>query len=407
MAEKPKRKKSGPITKAFIKGLSIILPAIITIAIFAWVWDILRVYVVELTIKAIDEVDVFAPRPMTQAELTYIDARYFADPLQADPATARPNTVNAGISGAAGAAAAAVSYEQRAVAAEKYRVEANLRRYPEQRDLPTEYRGMTPPGQDRSLLQLILDTNAQENGQNAIWKRDYDQDGRVISYNWFDYLLSSVLGLALVVLLGFLARNFFGRKFVSLLEWFVTRVPVVKSIYPHAKQLVEFFFTDSKPIEFNTVAVIEYPRHGLWSIAFVTGAGLKAVQEATGRRMVTVYVPSSPAPMTGYCMVMPAEDVIQVDVSVEDAMKFVISGGVLAPQEQLVKPASGAQYALTHDISEQIRKRQTTMLKKSRALQDLEEALQELEDKITGADKTEASAEDETREADAPPEKKD
>jgi uncharacterized membrane protein len=252
---------------------------------------------------------------------------------------------------------------------------------------------MTPPGQRRSVLQLILDTNASENGQNGIWKRDYDDFGRVIAYNWFDYLLASVLGLALVVLLGFLARNFFGRKFVALLEWFVTRVPVVKSIYPHAKQLVEFFFTDSKPIEFNTVAVIEYPRHGLWSLAFVTGSGLKAVQEATGKRMVTVYVPSSPAPMTGYCMIMPAEDVIQIDVSVEDAMKFVISGGVLSPKEQQVKPASGAQYALTHDISEQIRKRQTTMLQKSKALQDLE-------DKVTKA--ADAADSEETRESKKP-----
>jgi uncharacterized membrane protein len=356
MVEKPPRKKSGPITRAFIKGLSIILPAIITIAIFAWVWDILRVYVVELTIKAIDQVDVFEPRPMTSAELNYIDPKYFDEPARA--------TVD-----------------------QAYRTEANLRRIPTIGDLPSEYRGMTPPGQRRGVLQLILDTNARENGQNGIWKRDYDDAGRVISYNWFDYLLASVLGLALVVLLGFLARNFFGRKFVALLEWFVTRVPVVKSIYPHAKQLVEFFFTDSKPIEFNTVAVIEYPRHGLWSLAFVTGSGLKAVQEATGKRMVTVYVPSSPAPMTGYCMVMPAEDVIQIDVSVEDAMKFVISGGVLSPKEQQVKPASGAQYALTHDISEQIRKRQTTMLQKSKALKDLEEkvtkAAEDPEDKET------------------------
>jgi uncharacterized membrane protein len=356
MADKPIKKKSGPITRAFVKGLAIILPAIITIAIFAWVWDILRVYVVELTIQAIDAVDVIEPRPMTQTELNYVDVKYFNDPARA--------TVD-----------------------ETYRTQANLRRLPTVGDLPSEYRGMTPPGQRRGLLQLILDTNAAENGQNNIWKRDYDDSGRVISYNWFDYLLASVLGLALVVLLGFAARNFFGRKFVALLEWFVTRVPVVKSIYPHAKQLVEFFFTDSKPIEFNTVAMIEYPRLGLWSLAFVTGAGFKDVQGATGKRMVTVYVPSSPAPMTGYCMVMPADEVLQIDISVEEAMKWVISGGVLSPSAQSVKPASGAQYALSHDISEQIRKRQTSILQKSQALKALEEkvtkAAEDPEDKET------------------------
>ena len=347
------RKKSGPIARAFFKGLAIILPAVITIAIFAWVWDVLRVYVVELTIKAIDQVEAFEPRQMSTEELLYIDARYFEKPAQA-------------------------------MVSPEYRIATNLRRMPRVGDLPSEYKGMTPPGQRRSILQYILDTNANENVQSHMWKRDYDDSGRVISYNWFDYLLAAVLGLSLVVLLGFLARNFMGRRLVSLLEWFVTRVPVVKSIYPHAKQLVEFFFTDNKPIEFDTVAVVEYPRRGLWSIAFVTGSGLKSVQEATGKRMVTIYVPSSPAPMTGYCMIMPADEVIQVDVTVEEAMKFVISGGVLPPKEEAVRPASGPQYALTHSLNEQIRKRQTTMLQKSQALEKIKDEVTKAAEEADG-----------------------
>jgi uncharacterized membrane protein len=119
---------------------------------------------------------------------------------------------------------------------------------------------------------------------------------------------------------------------------------------------------------------------------FVTGSGLRTVQEATGKRMVTVYVPSSPAPMTGYTMVMPADDVIQVDMTVEEAMKFVVSGGVLPPSDEQVKPASGAQYALTHSINEQVRKRQTTMLRKS-------DSLKRIEDEVTNGDKTDSETE--------------
>lgn len=345
MSKRSKKKKSGPFTRAFFKGVSILLPAVITIAIFAWVWDILRVYVVELNIKVIDSVKVYEPRKLTPEELEYLDDSFFV----------RDDTGRA------------------------QRSEASLRRSPRLIDLPVSSLGVTPPGQERSILQFILDSNG--------WKRDYDiVSGRVVSYNWFDYLLASVLGLTLVVLLGFLARNFAGRKFVALLEWFVTRVPVVRSIYPHAKQLVEFFFSDNKAIEFDTVAVIEYPRHGLWSIVFVTGSGLRTVQEATGKRMVTVYVPSSPAPMTGYTMIMPADDVIQVDMTVEEAMKFVVSGGVLPPSDEQVKPASGAQYALTHSINEQVRKRQTTMLRKS-------DSLKRIEDEVTNGDKTDSETE--------------
>lgn len=329
MPSKPKR-KTGPIARAFIKGLSIILPAIITIAIFAWAWDILRVYVVELTIKAIDTVKIYPARKMTDVELNYLPDDYFLPTKTPDGKFTD----------------------------EIVRSEANLKRSPRVMDLPSEYQGMTPPGKERSVLQAILDANS--------WSREYDPiSGRPISYNWFDYLLASVLGLTLVVLLGFLARNFIGRRFVALMEWFVTRVPVVRSIYPHAKQLVEFFFTDNKAIEFDTVGVCEYPRAGLWSICFVTGAGLKTIQDHIGQRTVTIYVPSSPAPMTGYTMILPADDVIQVDISVEEAMKYVISGGVLAPASELVRPSSGAQYALSHTINEQIRKRQTAILRKA------------------------------------------
>jgi uncharacterized membrane protein len=339
MAKQAKR-KSGPVQRAFLKGLAIILPAVITIAIFAWVWDILRVYVVELTIKVIDSVEVSGPRSLSDVELKYLDDGFFNKSIDATG---------------------------QYVVKPEGRVESNLRKMPAISDLPPSHRGYSPPGERRSVLQVILDANG--------WRRDYDSSGNVevYGYNWFDDLLASIVGMALVVVLGFLARNYFGRKLVSLLEWFVTRVPVVKSIYPHAKQLVEFFFTDNKPIEFETVAVLEYPRRGLWSIVFVTGTGLRSVQEFTQKRMVTVYVPSSPAPMTGYTMVVAADDVIQIDISVEEAMKYVISGGVLAPKDEMVRPQSGAQLALAGSINEQIRRRHTSMLRKSQLLRKVED----------------------------------
>jgi uncharacterized membrane protein len=335
MATHKRKRNSGPVQRAFIKGLSIALPAIITIAILAWVWDILRIYVVELTIKGIDSIEVFEPRPMTQFELDELAESLF-----------RP--------------------ENRDADGRITRTEDNLKRPPLVMELPPATQGLTPPGEARSVLQAILDANN--------WKRRYDPiSGRVNAYNWFDYLCASLLGLAAVVLLGFLARNFFGRKLVALLEWFVTRVPIVKSIYPQAKQVVDFFFDDKKPIEFDTVAIIEYPRRDLWAIVFVTGAGLRSVQKHTGQRMVTVYVPSSPMPMTGYTMLVSTDQVIQLNISVEEAMKFVVSGGVLAPAEELVRPTSGAQYALSHAIDQQVRDRQTTMLGRSQSLKRVED----------------------------------
>ncbi|MCF6227701.1 MAG: DUF502 domain-containing protein [Planctomycetes bacterium] len=328
-------------SKAFFKGLSILLPALITIAIFAWAWDILRTYVVELSIRGIDSIKVIEPRKLTEAELNYLDDENFYQPIGPDglPTVGSP----------------------------PHTIENLKNARPKIGDLPPETQGLTPPFQERSVLQFILDSND--------WHREYDRiNGDVRSYHWFEYLLSAVLGIVIVILLGFGTRNFFGRKLGQLVEWMVTRVPIIKAIYPHAKQLVQFFFSDGdKKIEFDTVAIIEYPRPGLWSLIFVTGTGLATLQRATGKRLVTVYVPSSPAPMTGYTMFIAAEDVIPIDLKVEEAMKLIVSGGVLTPDSEKVRPVSGAQKNLAGGIDRQVRDRQTSLVSKSQMLRRLED----------------------------------
>ena len=346
------KKSRGSFQRAFLKGLSIILPAVITIAIFAWVWGILRVNVVELILRGVDSIKVYGHRSgeLNKKELLHLEDRFFhaegEDALRNgkpyDPVPAQDRT------------------------------NENLRRTITLADLPANSSGLTPLAADRSVLQVILD--------RWQFRREYDPaTGRVLTYNWFEYLLGSLVGLGLVVLLGFVTRNFLGRKLFALLEWFVTRTPVVKSIYPHAKQLVEFFFADAKdkPLSFDKVVIVEYPRRGLWSLAFVTGTGIQTLQAHTKKRMITIYVPSSPAPMTGYTMFIAADDVIPIAIGVEDAMKLIVSGGVLAPMTEVVKPASGAQFALTHELSEQVRARRTAIRKKS----DIFESLKPQEEK--------------------------
>jgi uncharacterized membrane protein len=357
MANNGKR-KTGPLTRAFFKGLSIVLPAIITIALFAWVWDILRVNVVELLIRGIDSVALFEPRRLNKDERAYLrkfnQEKWLVYMDWAVQDWGKPTPAEEPLNERREYDELARARAAREAANGLGGVQVNVLI----RDLPGSSWGYSPPMKQRGLLQLILDANR--------WPREYDPDtGRVQRFHWFEYLLATVVGLTLVVLLGFGTRNFLGKRLVALLEWFVTRTPVVKSVYPHAKQLVEFFFREQKPLEFDTVCAIEYPRERCWSIAFVTGAGLQTLQDHTGKRMVTVYVPSSPAPMTGYTMFLAAEEVVRLDITVEEAMKIVVSGGVLTPMQETVRPASGAQLALTHKINEQIRARQTTMLNKS------------------------------------------
>ncbi|QDT35057.1 DUF502 domain-containing protein [Thalassoglobus polymorphus] len=154
------------------------------------------------------------------------------------------------------------------------------------------------------------------------------------------------LSLLTVVLIIFVL--YFTGQFVSarLGSWFVRvteqqilgRLPLVRNIYGSAKQVTDFFFTENQPVEYGRVAAIQYPRKGVWSIGFVTGESMMQISIGAGEPCVTFLVPSSPAPMTGYTVNVPRREVLDLDITVEQAMQFCISCGVLSPGHQKMTP---------------------------------------------------------------------
>ena len=159
--------------------------------------------------------------------------------------------------------------------------------------------------------------------------------------------IGPVFGLVVVTVamyfVGHALRSYIGRRLFWLTELLMTRFPVVKVIYPHAKQLTQFFFAD-KRVKFNTVVAVQYPRKGIYSIGFMTGDGLRNVTDAAGDAVVSVFIPSSPTPVTGYVIMVPARDVVELDMSVEEAFRFTITGGVIVPPNQ-IPPVSKAALA--------------------------------------------------------------
>jgi uncharacterized membrane protein len=109
----------------------------------------------------------------------------------------------------------------------------------------------------------------------------------------------------------------------------------VKSVYPYSKQLVEFFFAE-KQIEFDTVVAIPYPSPGIWSIAFITSSSLKTLREETGKELVSAFVPSSPMPMTGYTVFIEPDRIIPLPISIDEALRITMTGGVLIPPNEKV-----------------------------------------------------------------------
>lgn len=146
-------------------------------------------------------------------------------------------------------------------------------------------------------------------------------------------IIGFVVALGLVFIAGFILASFVGKRILTRFESMMGKFPVVKIIYPYARQVVEFFMKE-KAVTFNTVVAIEYPRRGLYSLGFVTGGGLKKITESVGRDMVNVFIPSSPTPVTGYLIFVPARDLIPLPISVDEAIRIAISGGVLIPEHQ-------------------------------------------------------------------------
>jgi uncharacterized membrane protein len=133
-----------------------------------------------------------------------------------------------------------------------------------------------------------------------------------------------------ILLVGFLATRFFGKKLVHGLEKWFAGLPVIKNIYPAFKQVV-LFISAQKEFGFKKVVLAEYPSKGMWSVGFLTNEQYKEVSNACGGEMVAVFIPSSPGPLTGYVIFLPKDSLKFPDISVSDALNIIISGGIFKP----------------------------------------------------------------------------
>lgn len=149
-------------------------------------------------------------------------------------------------------------------------------------------------------------------------------------------LVGVLVSLLFVLIFGYLASGFLGRRLVRGLDRAMKAIPVVRSVYPYTKQLVDFFLSDTE-IEFDSVVAVPYPSPGLWSIGLVTGSGLKSLRERERRSMLSCFIPTSPMPMTGYTVFVCARDVVPLSLSVDEALRITVSGGVLVPPSEQVE----------------------------------------------------------------------
>lgn len=280
--------RSRPFRQAVLRGLGVVLPPLLTVAIFLWVAGTIQQYALQpVTVGLRDVLALYWTRQ---------DERKLAEPA-----------VQAQIERHAGSIELA--------SGERYdRTPAGIY-------LPAEVVAVVTRDNPAGV---IFSTNRQ-----AIYQRYAELDR--LQPQLVIPLFLSVFILLLYLLGRFLAAGI-GRVFWNIFERGIHRLPVVRNVYDSVKQVTDFMF-DEREIEYTRVVAVEYPRKGIWSLGFVTGESLPDIRAATGEPMLSMMIPSSPMSLTGYTITAPKSETIDLNLTMDQALQFVISCGVVVPAQ--------------------------------------------------------------------------
>ena len=156
-------------------------------------------------------------------------------------------------------------------------------------------------------------------------------------------LLNVLVGLAVpllgILFIGLMARNIAGQWLLGISERILQAIPLAGAVYKTLKQLLETLLRDSND-KFRRVVLVEYPRRGIWALAFVTGTVNSDIQSEFSEEMVSVFIPTTPNPTSGWYAVVPEDELVNLSLSVEDAFKIIVSGGIVSSSSTLIKSTS-------------------------------------------------------------------
>ncbi|WP_353620827.1 DUF502 domain-containing protein [Rhodopirellula sp. JC639] len=288
--------RSVSVRNILVRGLGVVLPPLLTILVLIWAWKTIETYVLR-------------PTEWVVQEGLVLGAEYFDGTLTEIPdgAVTEPD---GGFS-----TYTFLGYS-------KYVPDPTGRRY-----LPEEIVDTVHENAD----QFTADAKPLVSA-NAYWHR-------YIQLSWMQrqYVVPVFLIVFLTVLY-FMGRLFtfrLGRWFFRGFDSAILRIPFVNKVYGGVKQVTDFAFSE-REIEFNNVVAVQYPSKGIWSLGFVTGNSVRQLRDATGDEMMSVLMPTSPMPMTGFTVTVRRSDTIDIDMTVDEAIQFVVSCGVVIPPNQRV-----------------------------------------------------------------------
>jgi uncharacterized membrane protein len=197
---------------------------------------------------------------------------------------------------------------------------------------------------DSNLETLIRDKYVEKKAKinklkTNLAKKWVDGPGSIVGF------IIAVIGVCVI---GALLASYVGKSLWRMTENFMMNTPLLRNVYPYIKQVTDFLLTQEEQKKlFSHVVAVEYPRRGIWSIGFVTGSGLENVVSVVKKEFLTVIIPTSPTPFTGFVITVPKKHTIDLDMTVEEALRFIVSGGVITPEKDRVKSALPDTYVQT------------------------------------------------------------
>ena len=282
--------KPRPFRRAVLAGLGVLLPPLLTLALFLWAWSLVESYV-------LDPVD-WAARSTVVA---FIDDVHDESPKEIKPAEIGNSEVKTGVI-----------------------------------DGTDFVQLSTTQWIPRQIYQSVKsdpgDTDLSQANANDVYLR-------YVRLNYLKRPVVIVVFLCLFVIVLYVLGKFLaagiGRITLRLFERVINHVPIIRNVYSSVKQVTDFLFTE-REMEFNRVVAVQYPSQGIWSIGFVTGESMQSLHDSIGEPVLSVLMPTSPMPATGFTITVPKSRTIDLGITVDQAIQFVVSCGVVVPINEQV-----------------------------------------------------------------------
>jgi uncharacterized membrane protein len=305
MEEFNKSKRLGPFRRAVLRGLGILLPPLLTIVIFLWVVNTIGSHVIT---------------PLANATRS-IAVEYFADirtPSEPENAAATDSVV--------------IDGEAHPVSSKNT---ISIGEYVYHR------------AEDGKFVPLhVYDTVRDGVGRDPMPNSAKGVYRWYVDHRWLPQRFLIPIFLCLFLLVLYLLGKFMaagvGRFFWSRFEWLIHRVPLVSNVYSSIKQVTDFLFSEPD-MQYTRVVAVEYPRKGIWTLGFITGEGMYDIQSGVDEPVVSAFVPHSPMPFTGFAVTVKKSETVDLNISVDQAIQFVVSCGVVIPPP----PNGGAVIGVT------------------------------------------------------------